>query len=154
MSEVDLESFAWGILNEFNHISKERFHTIAFLCEHEYYNRHSEQITDTTYREYLSGVYNEDLTEVLLEQHRLDIEDITYGGEEITRITIPVTQVVTLPDEVEEVISQVVQEYGTIDDAEEVAKSLIPREVSLLSPLDFEDVYDSVPSMAERLHGK
>lgn len=152
MSEVTLENFAWSILNEFEHLSRNRLHTIAFLCEHEYYQRTGEQLTDTSYREYLSSVYAEDLDEVLHDQKRLSIEEKRLGGEEIEVITVPVTQVVSVPTEIETLISDVVQEYGAVEDAESYAKNLVPRDISLLTELEFSRLYDSQPSIAEKIH--
>lgn len=154
MALVDPNKFTWAILNNFTKIDRKRFYNLAFIIEHKFFEEYGERITDTEYREMLKGMYNEDLESTLESSQRLDFETVKLAGDEYSVIIVPVTQVQTLPKDVESTIECVIEEFSESqrDTVTNNAKARIPRKINITSVLDFDELYEDALPFLKRIH--
>lgn len=148
MPQVSKETFVKHVLNQYNTILRGDFHTVLFLCEHEYYKRYGERITDAQYRDMLEVIGSAELDQVIQELEQegvVDIEDRTHRSENFDLIHVHDPPSANVPSPVADVVNTVVDKF-TDESPYDYAKALFSEDSTLTDVVDFGALFETPTS--------
>lgn len=125
------------ILSHFDHVSVDRIHNLAFLCDYYHKNRvQDDTISGGTYKLVLGGCFSESVQKQLNKTESIEIQSVRIKNESVDVVSVPHSLNCDLKEDEKETVTTIVQEYGDIP-PKEMESEL--RSIDLYRETNFED---------------
>lgn len=111
--ESEARVFVNSLLSEFYHTSVIGFHTLAYICEREYYEETRERLTEVDYEIIFDGCMSKAIHEILCESNDVEMYQIERGGEWVDIIDVINTNPSTLDHIAESIINDRIEDEAT-----------------------------------------